>query len=85
MVYNKNLFENIHQFGKPRSALDFASYSWKTVNRCAMLHAVPLAISENQPDDWLIFCCGIFILHQKRNENDKNTHFMMKKVDESIA
>ena len=29
--------------------------------------------------DWLIFCCGNLILHQKRNENDKNTNFAMKK------
>ena len=29
--------------------------------------------------DWLIFCRGNFIFHQKGNENDKNTNFMMKK------
>ena len=29
--------------------------------------------------DWLIFYCGNLILHQKkRNQNDKNTHFIMK-------
>ena len=25
--------------------------------------------------DWLIFCCRNLILHQKRNENDKNKFF----------
>ena len=30
--------------------------------------------------DWLIFCCGNSILHQKRNENDKNTNFFIKKT-----
>ena len=28
--------------------------------------------------DWLIFCCGNLILHQKRNENNKNTNFTRK-------
>ena len=28
--------------------------------------------------DWLIFCCGNLILHQKRNENDKITNFLIK-------
>ena len=28
--------------------------------------------------DCLIFCCHYFILHQKRNENHKNTIFLMK-------
>ena len=31
-----------------------------------------------QVSGWLIFCCGNSILHQKKNENDKNTNFMMK-------
>ena len=25
--------------------------------------------------DWLIFCCGNLIFHQKSHENDKNTFF----------
>ena len=29
--------------------------------------------------DWLIFCSKNLIFHQKRNENDKNTDFLMKK------
>ena len=39
------------------------------------------ADSWNPPtrvSDWLIFCCGNLMLYQKRNENDKNTNFVMK-------
>ena len=38
--------------------------------------------------DWLTFSCGNSILHQKRNENYKNTNFLMKsskKCQESIC
>ena len=28
--------------------------------------------------DWLIFCCGNLILHQKGNEKDKNRSFLIK-------
>ena len=36
-------------------------------------------LSSVPVSDWLIFCCGNSILHQKkRNENDKNSNFLMK-------
>ena len=35
--------------------------------------------------DWLVFCCGnkYFIKKKERNENDKNTNFMMKTTKKS--
>ena len=60
--------------GKPllQERLSVATFDC-SINNYSLMRFTPVHVS-----DWLIFCCGNLILHQKRNENDENTNFMMK-------
>ena len=41
-------------------------------------YKLPLTMSYYHFRFLIDFCCGNLILHQKRNENDKNTNFLIK-------
>ena len=60
-------FKKVHLFSIHCTIKMFSKYS-STDN---FLSPVPVS-------DWLIFCCGNSMLYQKKNENDKNTIFLMK-------
>ena len=56
------------------------------LRKCAAAHSsTDNFLSTVLVSDWLIFCCENLIVHQKKNENDKNKFFDEKQQDKKNA